>query len=207
VGQKPAPDLAHPARRKYHWEVFRQRLNFEFATRKQTNPRYSLRAFAVFLEIDHSTLSKVMNGVRRATVTQIRGMGKKLGMPPEEITVHLAAEHVPDASTAQRQERLRHWTAEALAVVGGRAHWEILQLCRKPGFRADCRWIAAQAGVSVDEVNLALTRLLRLGLLDGRWRPQTGLPALTEREFRRLALARVRKKAAEDRIELANTKG
>jgi hypothetical protein len=108
---------------------------------------------------------------------------------------------------AQRQARLRYWTAEALAVVGGRVHWEILRLCRKPGFRTDCRWIAAQPGASVDEVNLALTRLLRLGLLDGRWHAQTGLPALTEREFRKLALARVRKQAAEDRIEFAKTKG
>ncbi|HXM43883.1 MAG TPA: hypothetical protein VN924_21800 [Bryobacteraceae bacterium] len=187
--------------------MFRQRLNVEFATRRQTNPRYSLRAFAAFLQTDHSTLSKVMQGNRRATVKQIRGMGKKLGMSPEEIAVHLAAEHVPDASTARRQARLRRWTAEALAVVGGAEHWEILRLCRAPGFRKDCRWIAAQTGVGVDQVNLALTRLLRLGLIDGRWHAQTALAELTEAEFRKLALARVRQKAAEDHIEFAKTKG
>lgn len=148
-----------------------------------------------------------MKGSRRATMKQIRTMGKKLGMPAEEISVYFAAEHVPDASTTERQERLRHWTAEAIAVVSGRVHWEIVRLCRKPGFRLDCRWIARQAEVSVDEVNLALARLLRLGLIDGRWQEQTGLAELTEGEFRKLALLRVQTKAAEDHIEFGKTKG
>jgi hypothetical protein len=207
VGQIRAPSLAEPAWGTYDWWVFRQRLNLEFAVRKQANPRYSLRAFAMFLETDHSTLSKVMKGGRRATVKQIRAIGRRLGMSPEEITVHLAAEHVPGESTAVRQSRLRHWTAEAMAVVSGRVHFEIVRLSRQPKFCLDCRWIAEQAGVSVDQVNLALVRLLRLELIDGQWREQTGLAKLTEREFRKLALARVQKKAAEDHIDLRKTKG
>ena len=83
---------------------------------------------------------------------------------------------------------------------------QIVKLCRAPDFRPDCRWIATQAGVSVDEVNLALQRLLRLGLIelasDGVWRDSTGLKRPDEREFRRVALARVREKAAEDRVKL-----
>jgi hypothetical protein len=187
--------------------VFRKHLNSEFEARKKANPRYSLRAFARFLNTDHSTMSQVLKGSRRATVKQIRDMGRKLGISPEEITVYLAAEHVPDASTADRHAQLRHWTAEALAVVSGRAHWEIVRLCREPEFRADCRWIARKADVSVDDVNLALTRLLRLGLIDGHWKDQTGLRPLTETAFRKLALERVQQKAAEDHIKLRKTKG
>jgi len=147
-----------------------------------------------------------MSGERRATSKQLRTIGLKLGMSTEEITVLLAAEHVPDASTTRRQEMLRHWTAEALAVVTGRTHWEILKLSRATGFRADCRWIARQVGVTVDEVNVALTRLLRLELIDGQWRDQTLLVKLTEGEFRKLALARIRKKAAEDQITFQKDK-
>jgi hypothetical protein len=128
--------------------------------RKQANPRYSLRAFARFLGTDHSTLSQVMKGRRRATVKQIRDIGKKLGSSSEEISVYLAAEHVPDPSTTERNAQLRHWTAEALAVITGRAHWEIVRLSRERDFRADCRWIAAQAGVSVDEANLATVNIV-----------------------------------------------
>jgi hypothetical protein len=190
--------------------VFRDRLALEFAARKQSNPRYSLRAFAAFLTADHSTLSQVMRGTRRATIAQVRSWGRKLAMAPEEIAVHLAAEQVPDEVTSGRQNMLRHWTAEAMAVVRDRVHYDILRLCHTDGFRADCRWIAEEAGVAVDEVNVALARLLRLCLIeigpDGVWRDRTGMARLTEQEFRKLALARVREKAAEDRVILAKEK-
>jgi len=72
---------------------------------------------------------------------------------------------------------------------------------RQPEFRTDCRWIAAKTGVSVDEVNVAISRLLRLGLLEarsrGRWKDRTGLARLTAGEFRKLALTKIREKAAE----------
>jgi transcriptional regulator with XRE-family HTH domain len=180
---------------------FRARLGAEYRARREKNPRYSLRAFAAFLGIDHSTLSQILRGSRRASVSQIRNLSEKLGMVAEEIAICLAAEQVPDAATSKRQEQLRQWTAEAMGVVTGRAHWEILRLSRAPGFRADCRWIAEQIGVGVDEVNLALSRLLRLRLLEasaaGEWKDVTGVPRLTEPEFRKLALARVREKAGE----------
>jgi hypothetical protein len=186
--------------------VFRERLNEELAARKHANVRYSLRAFAAFLGADHSTLSQVMRGARRATVAQVRSWGRKLALAPEEIAVYLAAEQVPDDATAGRHAMLRHWTAEAMAVVRDPAHFEILRLCRSEGFRPDCRWIAEQTGVPVDVVNVALTRLLRLKLIEmgpgGEWRDRTGLAHLDERAFRREALARVRQKAAEDRVEL-----
>ena len=187
--------------------MFRERLNTEFAVRRQNNPRYSLRAFAAFLGTDHSTLSQVLKGSRRAPVKQLRAWCRKLGISPEEITVYLAAEHVPDAGTAERQAQLRHWTAEAMAIVSGRTQWEIVRLSRQSGFRADCRWIAGQAGVSVDEVNLALTRLLRLGLIDGHWKAHAGIARLGEEEFRKRALAKVQEKAAEDHVKFGNTEG
>jgi hypothetical protein len=53
-------------------------------------------------------------------------------------------------------------------------------------------------------VNVALSRLLRLGLLEAvstrEWKDLTG--AATERSFRKLALQRVREKAAENQVRL-----
>jgi len=184
--------------------VFRERLAEELAARKRGNPRYSLRAFAAFLGADHSTVSQVMRGSRRATVAQVRGWARALGIPPEEIAVLLAGEQVPDQSTAKRQAMLRHWTAEAQALLRDGVHLEILRLTATPEFRPDCRWIAERAGVEPDAVNLALQRLLRLGLIEltagGQWLDLAGLGRSTLREFRRVALARVREKAAEDQI-------
>jgi transcriptional regulator with XRE-family HTH domain len=181
--------------------MFRERLEQEFAARRKKNPRHSLRAFAAFLGTDHSTLSQILRGRRPAPAGQIRRWGKKLGLSAEEAAVYIAAQHVPDAATAQRQQQLRHWTAEAIGIVTDGAHWEIVRLSRADGFQLDCRWIAEQAGLTVDQVNLALARLLRLGLLeigtDGTWKDLTRGAAPTERQFRKLALARVREKSKE----------
>lgn len=124
-------------------------------------------------------------------------------MQREETAVYIAAEHLTVPSAAGRLEQLRHWTAEAMAVISDRTHWLVLETSRKPGFNPDCRHIAAELDVSVDEVNLALSRLLRLGLIElqrsGEWKDLSG-PTVGEQEFRKLALDRVQRKAAEDHV-------
>jgi len=180
--------------------MFRERLEREYAARKEKNPRYSIRAFASFLGTDHSTLSQILRGARRVPTARIREWGKRLGISAEETAVFVAAEHVPDPATAHRQAQLRHWTAEALSVASDPAHWEIVRLSRLPGFRPDCRWIATEAGLEVDRVNVALSRLLRLRLIelaDGGWHDLTGMASITEKQFRKIALARVREKSKE----------
>lgn len=178
---------------------FRERLGREFESRRKKNPRYSVRALALFLATDHSTLAQILRGTRRVPISRLRAWARKLGIGAEETAVYIAAEHAPDARTAQRQHQLRHWSAEAGAVTSEAAHWRILRLCRTSEFRPDCRWIAGQIDASVDDVNLALSRLLRLGLLqmngEGNWKDTTGLPRLTAGEFRKVALARVRKES------------
>jgi transcriptional regulator with XRE-family HTH domain len=117
---------------------FRARLRQEFESRRRKNPRYSLRTLAIFLNTDHSTLAQILRGVRRVPVSRIRAWARKLKIGAEETAAYIAAEHVPDAQTAQRLNQLRHWTAEAMALTSERAHWRILRLCRAPEFHADC---------------------------------------------------------------------
>lgn len=187
---------------------FRQKLEQEFQARQEKNPRYSLRAFARFLGADHSVLSQILRGVRRAPAAQIRAWARKLKMTPEESAAYIAAEHLPDAATTKRNEQLRHWTAEGLSVATERTHWEIVRLSRMPRFQTDCRWVAGKINTTVDEVNLALQQLLRLRLLEvsasGKWNDLTG--ARSEREFRKMAMVRVREKAAEAKVDLRNPK-
>lgn len=183
---------------------FLERLEAEFQARREKNPRYSLRAFAAFLGTDHSTLSQILRKRRRLPSRSIRTWGRKLGMSTEEAAVYIAAEHTADARSTQRLEQLRHWTAEAMAIISDRSHWGILRLVRQPGFVPDCRNIALKLGVSADAVNMAVSRLLSLGLLElsqDAWKDLTGA-RLTEAEFRKMALKRVKEKAAKDHIRL-----
>ena len=175
---------------------FAERLRQEFEARRDKNPRYSLRAFAAFLGADHATLAQIFRGIRRVPVANIQAWALRLGLVTEEAQVYLAAARAPDNLALARQHQLRLWSAEALAVVTDRTHFEILRLLRLPGFNPQSRWIAEQAGVPIDQVNIALQRLLRLGLVAMRpgepWRDLTGLAELSVDSFRRLALARLR---------------
>jgi hypothetical protein len=185
---------------------FRERLAREFALRRQTNPRYSLRAFASFLECDHSTLSQILRDRRQISTSQLRGWSKKLGMAAEEVAIYVAALHVPDASITDRQHQLLHWTSEALAIVTDRSHWQILNLVGSSQFESDSRWIPRKIGTSVDQVNVALARLLRLRLLkleaSGKWNDLAGPGSCTEAEFKKRALVRIRELAADNGIDL-----
>ena len=171
---------------------FRQRLQREFDTRRGVNARYSLRAFARFLGVDHATLAQILRGTRGIPQQRVRAWAERLGIGTEETDVYCAAAELPEAAVAERQERVRHRTAEAVSIINEPVHWQIVQLCRSSDFTPDTRWLAARAGVSTDRVNLALTRLLRLGLLKihsaQQWLP---VDARTEPQFRAMALARV----------------
>jgi|HubBroStandDraft_3_1064219.scaffolds.fasta_scaffold106307_2 hypothetical protein len=190
-----------PYHRAMMQTLFCERLRNEFELRRKRNSRYSIRAFAVFLRTDHSTLSQILRCARRMPVNRIATWAKKLGMGGEEITFYMAAESVPDGVAHARHEQLRHWTAEAASIAWEAIHLQILELSCRPNFRADCRWIAGQLNVSVDEVNIAFSRLLRLRLIaangQNSWTDLTGIPQLTEREFLAMALARVRERAVE----------
>ena len=189
--------------------AFREKLRAEFAARRVKNARYSLRAFASFLGADHSSVAQILRGSRPIPAARIRAWARKLGLGPEEAAVYIAAEHVASTTDFARGQQLRHWTGEALAVMSEPVHFEILRLIREPAFRADTRWVAARALVSADEVNIALTRLLRLGLIEmgsgGEWRDATGLAPLTEAGFLKKALECVRRAAAEDGVKLGKS--
>jgi Domain of unknown function (DUF4423) len=151
------------------------------------------------LGTDHSTLSQILRGRRRVPDSHIYDWAKKLKIDGEEVAYYTAAESVPDSEATRRQECVRHWTAEVQTTFTQSVHWKILALSRTPQFRADCRWIGEQTGTTVDEVNLAFSRLLRLGLIEvkakDRWVDLTGLSQLSESAFRKLALERIRQKA------------
>jgi transcriptional regulator with XRE-family HTH domain len=189
-----------------HNQRFCSLLLHEWNERRRINPRYSLRAFAIFLGADHSTVSQILRGTRPVPTRQIRSWSKKLGLSREEAAAFVLAEQLPDERSSQRARQLRHWSAEAMQIVSDRTHWEIVRLARRTGFRFNSQHVAEETSSSVDHVNIALSRLLRLGLITmeapGRVKLAPELARISEAGFRALALATVRKKAAESRVKL-----
>ena len=153
-------DTAPAARR------FRRVLQEELALRCARNPRYSLRAFARYLDLDHSTLSQLLRGRRRFTARTIERMGKRLSLAPEMITQFVELERTPPEPWTSRE--LRQLSRDAAASLAEWHHHAILELTRLTSFKPDVRWISRVLDVPVDDVNVAITRLARLGLLDMR---------------------------------------
>src|SRR5205085_2109688 len=111
---------------------FQEILKTELDRRRARNKRYSLRAFARDLGTDHATVSQLMRAVRRATPRMIRLLAKPLGLSDAQIAQHCA--DVTDAA--------------------------LLDAIRRKDFRPNSRWIAVRLGISIDDINIALHRLL-----------------------------------------------
>jgi uncharacterized protein (TIGR02147 family) len=143
---------------------FREFLQQELARRCAENPQYSLRAFAKSMRIDHSTLSQILRGKRRLTSETIKALASELKLPKNEIESFVALEERAGGDESW-DRHVRQLQEEAMEVIAQWHHFAILELVRLETFRPDCRWIARVLDISVDDVNMAVTRLLHLGML------------------------------------------
>lgn len=179
---------------------FRALLQTELGRRCARNPRYSLRAFAKFLGLDHATLSQLLRGKRRLSTAMIRRLGVRLGIGAPEIEGFVAREGLEEGPglAAQLQERGR-LTLDVVRLVTDWEHFALLELLRLDGFQPDVRWIARVLDLPPDRVTLALDRLIRLGLLvmerADRWVDTAGdaiadLPSFAHEAIRSAAKAR-----------------
>ena len=148
---------------------FRVFLQNELMRRCRVNPRYSLRAFARYLEIEPSALSKLLHGKRAFSTNTIQRLGRRLGLDTADL----------ERMSSQREKKLpRPDDYETLAldhfrIISDWYHYAILELTRTKGFKADTKGVARVLGISVPEVNTAVERLVRLGMLEitpeGTW--------------------------------------
>ncbi|RYZ85318.1 MAG: TIGR02147 family protein, partial [Proteobacteria bacterium] len=155
---------------------FKIRLRDELVQRCKRNQAYSLRAFASSLELDASTLSKLLNGKRPLGRKLILQLGAKIGLTAEETSAYLASGEADESSV----ERLKfeQLSLDRFAVVSDWYHFAILELMQVEGFQSDAVWIASALGMKSAEANAAIDRLTRVGLLevkeDGSWLDLSG---------------------------------
>ena len=64
-------------------EYYRVWLANEFKERRERNPRYSLRAFARLLDINHSSLSKILSQKRNVSTKILGRFCNRLGVKPK----------------------------------------------------------------------------------------------------------------------------
>jgi uncharacterized protein (TIGR02147 family) len=176
---------------------FRLFLQAELGRRCARNPQYSLRAFAKFLGIDHATLSQLLRGKRALTARAILKLGTRIGLDRPAIDRYAAraasvAEYAEDEAGWDEVQQL---TSDTASIIADWYHFAILELTRLRDFKTDSRWIARVLGITADEVNIALTRLTRLGLLEmvgpDRWIDRAGDLTASLADFNRAAVQRL----------------
>jgi uncharacterized protein (TIGR02147 family) len=188
-------------------------LRVELATRRARNARYSLRAFARDVGVDHGFLSRVLAGKRPLTVEIAQQAAERLGFDAKRtkmMVLQATAQQAPPGPL--REEALA--ALEALApgqcpyaqleldrfrLMTRWYHLALAELVKIEGIPQDPAYLARRLGVSQVEVELAIERLQRLQLVeidaDGRLRrrePQLatgGTPAKAVREYHRSVLA------------------
>ena len=134
-------------------------LQQELDRRTLANRAYSLRAFARDLGTDHATLSQVLRRRRTLTAPMIREFGHRLQLSDRQI------ENLVLAETLLTDEPSVPAVEVEPSIAVDPLHFAILELTKLSDFRTDSRWIASALGTTVDEVNIALVRLLANGLL------------------------------------------
>jgi transcriptional regulator with XRE-family HTH domain len=164
-------------------------LRERFHAAMRRNPRFSLRAFAKQLDIDHSTLSQVLNSRRKLSARTLQAVGKRLGLADETVRAYSRSTRKGSGlENPPTRPRSYHFDLDTFQFLSVWYHYAILALIAVEGFKTDSRWIAKVLGIDVDDVNIAIQRLLRLGLLEmqarNRWVDKSG-----DAEFHSAALS------------------
>lgn len=150
---------------------FRLVLQQELVDRCRKNASYSLRAFAKSLDIAPSALSDMLNGKRPITPKTTRRLGLSLGFPLPKIQSFIEGESGVKTS---KEPDFAQITLDTFALMSDWYHYAILELMKVRHFKSDAAWIAKTLGVSKNEINAAVERLTRLGLIEidakGKWR-------------------------------------
>jgi uncharacterized protein (TIGR02147 family) len=146
-------------------QQFRLFLQQELLRRCEKNRSYSLRAFARSLDINVATLSTILSGKRAITARTIEKLGGLLELNPGEIQNFCAALK-PDSEVLETAEpNYLQLALDTFIAVSDWYHDAILELTHLRSFRPQPSWIAKVLGISVNEVNVAVERLVRLKLL------------------------------------------
>lgn len=145
---------------------FRVWLQSEFADRCKKNGRYSLRAFAKFLEMDASSLSQIMSGKRPISNRAIDRLSLKLGAKPRDRRNFGLDRPVRLSGAIEApQKDFYRLNLDTFTAIADWQHYAILELPFVNGFQADPKWIAKKLSITVEEAKSSVERLLRLGLL------------------------------------------
>ncbi len=138
-------------------EDLRNLLQEEFLKRMKKNPQFSMRAFAQILDLDSGHLSRILAGKR--------GVGSKIRRKML-ANLQLDVKTLESLVSLKKKEiDYKTLTIEHFKLISDWYHYAILELTRISEFKSDHKWIAKKLNISVNQVNMAVERLFKLGFM------------------------------------------
>lgn len=137
-----------------------------FLERKRKNPQYSLSAFSRDLGCSVSFLSRLMRGERRLTTNQILKFQAILKLDQKEVGHWLKGAVIKAQKKGPSQSpdpTLLH--ADQFRMISNWIHYAILNLIFLKDFKPNVTWVSRRLGVHPLEVQDAVDRMVRMGLL------------------------------------------
>jgi transcriptional regulator with XRE-family HTH domain len=130
---------------------FRLKLQDEFSRRLRSHERYSIRAFASYLELDSSLLSRILSGKKQVSEVKMNAISEKLG--------------IESPASRNSDAEFSSLSLDLFAMVSDWYHYAILDLTMLKSFKPEPKWIAQKLGIQPHEAMSAVERLKRLGML------------------------------------------
>lgn len=149
---------------------FRHFLQFEFARRCKKNESYSLRAFAKFLNLDPSRLSKILKGQRPISKKLAIEIGPRLNLSLNEIIFYLEKEK---GKTEKVDTDFKEISIDHFEIITDPLHYSILEALKFNDFNYTKTYLCKKLKKPMQEISDAVERLQRVKLLEilptGEW--------------------------------------
>lgn len=137
-------------------------LKNELVSKLRKNPSYSQRAFAKHLKLSPGELSEILNQKRALSLKKGIKVSKILELSPgEEESFLLSIQGIESKRLSQSLEL----SQDMYSVLSDYIPFAIINLADCRDFQWNTQWISKKLGVHTYEVELAIERLKRVGLL------------------------------------------
>lgn len=146
--------------------ALQQLLLKHLAEARVRNPAYSLRSMARKIKISPAALSEVLNAKRRISRKLAEKIMTSLCVPPVEKNELLNLfGTLPQHEKIFRKDHYSEVANDQFKIIANWYHFAILSLAETKDFKDESQWIAERLNIRVTEVDAAIHRLKRLGML------------------------------------------
>lgn len=132
---------------------------------QQKSPGFSMRSFAKKLDVSQGELSEVINGKRKPSSRLIISLYKLLGRRNPEFLEQSKRLHDLGIRKKRRDKNLYRLEEDQFKVIAGWHNFALLSLVETIDFKSDVTWIAQRLGITKQQAQETVERLLHLNLI------------------------------------------